>query len=55
MKLSEMGKDMKIKHSVSSSLYRVSGDFFRKNLLHGGKNLFTWGVMIRSCKVEVNG
>ena len=52
MKLSEMGKDMKIKHSVSSSLYRVSGDFFRKNLLHGGKNLFTWGLNDQSMQGE---
>ena len=46
MKLLEMGKDMKIKHSV----------FFLKKALNRGKNFlgqihggcFTWGLMIKS-------
>ena len=39
MKLLEMGKDMKIKHSVSSLSYNVWGNFFRKKALHGGTNV----------------
>ena len=42
MKLSEMQKDMKIKHSVSSvpptAMYRRT--FFRKKALHGRTNSF---------------
>ena len=38
MKHLEMGKDMKIKHSVSSPPYEVWGDF-RKKALHGGTNV----------------
>ena len=36
MKLLEMGKDMKIKHSVSSP--KCMGRLFLKNSLHGGAN-----------------
>ena len=37
MKLLEMGKDMKIMHSVSSRLYKVWGTFFVKNFAWGSK------------------
>ena len=37
IKLSEMGKDMKIKHSVSSPTRKVWGNFFLKNLFMGKK------------------
>ena len=30
---------MKIKHSASSSPYKVWWNFFRKKALHGGRNL----------------
>ena len=61
--LLEMGKDLKIKHSVSSPHYKVWGNFVHKKALHGGANLFgqilggcfIWGLMIRSYKGEVNG
>ena len=36
MKLLEMGKDMKIKHSDN----KVWGNFFRKKALHEGTNFF---------------
>ena len=56
MKLLELGKDMKIKHSVSSP--KSIGRLFLKKSLHGGANsfgqiyggCFTWRLMIRSCK-----
>ena len=59
----EMGKDTKRKHSVSSPPYKVWGNFFRKKALDGGTNFlgkfmrgcFTWELMIRSCKGEING
>ena len=35
-----MGKDLKIKHSVSFPPYRVWGNFFHKKALHGGTNFF---------------
>ena len=38
-----MGKDLKIKHSVSSSSYKVWGNFFHKKALHGGTNFF-WQI-----------
>ena len=40
MKLLEMGKDMKIKHGVSSPPYKVRGNFIHKKSLHGGTNVF---------------
>ena len=36
--LLEMGKDLKIKHSVFSPPYKVWGNFFHKKPLLGGKN-----------------
>ena len=61
MKLLEMGKDMKIKHSISILLeYKGSfflekalherTNFFRKNFFFGRGGCFTWGLMVRSCK-----
>ena len=58
MKPLQMGKDMKIKHSVSSPLTKYGGTFFVKKLCMGeqtflGKFMgeyFTWGLMVRSCK-----
>ena len=55
------GESMKIKHSVSSSLYKVWGNVFRKKALHGRTKVldkfmgesFTWGLMIRPCKGEL--
>ena len=55
-----MGKDLKIKHSVSSPPPTYRGTFLIKELCMGkqtflGKFLggcFTWGLMIRSCKVS---
>ena len=38
MKLLEMDKDMKIKHSVSFPLYKVWGNCFCKKVLHGETN-----------------
>ena len=38
--LLEMGKDLKIKHSVSSPHCKVWRNFFHKKALHGGANLF---------------
>ena len=35
-----MGKDMKIKHSVSSLPYKVWENFFRKKALHGVATIF---------------
>ena len=64
MKLLEMGRDMKIKHSVSSPICKVWENFFRKKALHRETNgfgqtyrgkYFTWGAITRSCKREVNG
>ena len=40
MKVLEMGKDMKIKHSVSSSPTKYGGTFFSKKALHLGTNFF---------------
>ena len=41
MKLLEMGKDMKMKHSVSSSPYKAWGvNFFWKKALHRGTSIF---------------
>ena len=40
MKLLEMGKDMKIKHSVYSPSYKVWGNFFLKKTLNEGTNVF---------------
>ena len=40
MKLSELGKDTKIKHGVSSPPYKIWGNLFRKKALHGGTNVF---------------
>ena len=45
--LLEMGKDLKIKHSVSSPPYKVWGNLFLKQALHGGTNFFGqifWGM-----------
>ena len=59
--LLEMTKDLKIKESVSSSPYKVWGNIFHKNALHGGEQTilgkflgicFTWGRMTISCKGE---
>ena len=36
MKLLEMGKDMKIQHSISSPPREYRGTFFAKKVLHGG-------------------
>ena len=64
MKPLQMGKDMKIKHSVSSPLTKYGGTFFVKKLCMGeqtflGKFMggyFTWGLMVRhprvGCKVN---
>ena len=55
--LLEMGKDLKIKHSVSSPPAKMAERFLKK-ALHGAKFLegcFTWGLIIRSCKRKVNG
>ena len=35
-----MGKNLKIKHSVSLSSYKVWGNFFHKKALHEGTNIF---------------
>ena len=35
-----MGKDLKIKHSVSSPHYKVRGNVSHKKVLHGGINVF---------------
>ena len=35
MKILEMRKDIKIKYSVSSPLYKILGNFFRKKDLYG--------------------
>ena len=41
MKLLEMGKNMKIKHSISSSSSsKVWGNVVLEKALHGGTNLF---------------
>ena len=40
MKLLEMGKDVKIKHSVSSAPYKLCRNFFRKKVWHEGTNFF---------------
>ena len=58
MKLLEMEKDMKIKHSVSSPPTRYGGTFLAKKFCMGEQTFlskfmggcFTWGLMIRSCK-----
>ena len=58
-----MGKDLKIKVSVSSAPYKVWGNLFIKKLGMGKQNFlekflgecFTWELMIRSCNREVNG
>ena len=47
MKLLEMGKDMKIKHSVFSPLYKVWETVFSRKTLHGKRNVFRpifWGM-----------
>ena len=56
----EMGKDLKIKHSVSSASLptKYRENVFIKKLCMGAQNClgkflggcFTWGLMIRSCK-----
>ena len=59
MKLLEMGKDMKIKHSNN----KVWGNFFRKKALHEGANFFLQiyrgavlhGDMINHARGKVNG
>ena len=61
--LLEIGKDFKIKYNVSSPHYKLWGNFFIKKICMGeqtsfGKFLggcFTWGLLTRSCKGEVNG
>ena len=35
-----MGKDLKLKNSVSSPPYKVWGNFFHKKALHGETNFF---------------
>ena len=35
-----MGKDLKIKHCVFSPPYKIWGNFFHKNVLHGGASFF---------------
>ena len=40
MKLLEIGKDMKIKHSLYSPSTKYGGTFFHKEALHGGTNFF---------------
>ena len=40
MKFLEMLKDMKIKHSASTSPYKVWRNFFCKKVLHGETNFF---------------
>ena len=50
MKLLEMGKDVKVKDSVSSPSANYGGTFFVKKLCILGKLMegcFTWGLMIR--------
>ena len=47
--LLETRKDLKIKHSVSSPLYKVWGNLFQKNVLHEGTNFFLanfWGDVL---------
>ena len=49
MKLLEMGRDMKIKHSVSSPICKVWENFFRKKALHRETNGFGqtyWGNIL---------
>ena len=56
MKLLEIAKDMKIKHSVSSSPCKVWRFFFCKKALHGGKNVFganLWENVLRGGKLKV--
>ena len=43
MRLLELGKDLKIKHSVSSPPYKTWRIFFWKKALHGGTN-FLWQI-----------
>ena len=38
--LLEMGKDLKIKHSVSSPAYKIWGNLFHRKALDGGTNYF---------------
>ena len=57
-----MGKDTKIKQSVSSPPLKAWGEFFLKKALDGGTNFlrqicggggrgcFTWELIMRSCK-----
>ena len=53
MKLLEMGKDIKIKHSVSSPPppTKSGGTFFAKKTLHEGTSVFygemLWGNVLR--------
>ena len=58
-----MGKDLKIKHIVSSAPTKYGTTFYIKKLCmeeetfsgkHSGECL-TWGLMMRSCKGGVNG
>ena len=61
--LLEVGKDLKIKHSVSSPPYEVWGNFFSLKSFASENKLFrqtfavcfTRGVIIRSFKGEING
>ena len=64
--LLEMGNDLKIKHNFFSPPYKLTkyeGTFFIKKLCMGEQTFlgkffgrcFTWGLMIRSCKGEING
>ena len=56
--LLEMGKDLKIKHSVFSPPTKYGETFFIKKVCMGEKTFlgkffggcFTWGLMIRLCK-----
>ena len=60
MKLSELGKDTKIKHGVSSPPYKIWGNLFRmgeqtflSKFMGGG--CFTWGLMITNDQIMEGG
>ena len=48
LELLGMGKDLKIKHSVSSPTYKVCDNFFHKKALLGGTNFWAnvWGNVL---------
>ena len=56
MKLLEMGKDMKVKHSISNISPKVWGTFFLKKLWKGEKNIFgqiCGGLFYMDCNDQI--